>query len=97
MTYRSGPEEWRNPADPGAPTAPPGIGEPSLPGDETVPAWVMASIGLGLVALTGSVVVISLAATAIVLGWLVRSAGPDDGVNRIGLNGPYGPLGGAGL
>ena len=99
MTYRSGPEEWRNPADAvnDAGAASPGLGEPTLPGDETVPVWAMASICLGLVALTGSVVAMCLVGTAVVLGWLVRSAGPDDAVNRSGLNGPYGPLGGAGL
>jgi hypothetical protein len=100
LTYRSGPEERRNPADPDvhdAASASPGIGEPTLPGDETVPVWAMASICLGLVALTGSVVAMYLVGTAVVLGWLVRSAGPDDAVNRSGLNGPYGPLGGAGL
>lgn len=103
MTYRSGPEEWRNPAEPDpdavhdAAAASPSLGEPTLPGDETVPVWAMVSICLGLVALTGSVVLICLVGTAILLGWLVRSAGPDDGMNRRGLNGPYGPLGGAGF
>ncbi len=100
MTYRSGPEEWRNPADPDAvhdaASTSPGIGEPTLPGDETVPVWAMASICLGLVALTGSALVICLVGTAIVLGWIVRSAAREDGANSRGLHGLPGPFGGAG-
>jgi hypothetical protein len=98
LTYRSGPDEWRNPADAidDAGAASPGLGEPILPGDETVPVWAMASICLGLVALTGSVVVICLVGTAIVLGWIVLSAGREDGANRRGLHGLPGPFGGAG-
>jgi hypothetical protein len=94
LTYRSGPEERRNPADSvdDAGAASPSLGEPTLPGNETVPVWAMASICLGLVALTGSALVICLAGTAIVLGWMVRSAGREDGANRVGLNGLPGPF-----
>jgi hypothetical protein len=45
----------------------------TLPGDTTVPTWVMASIVLGLVALTGSIAAISLVALGAVLVWLAKT------------------------
>jgi hypothetical protein len=97
LTNRSGPEERPNPPGLDAATAQPGVEQPTLPGDETVPVWALVSIGLGLVALTGSVVTVCLVGTAILLGWLVKSTGPDHSVNRDKPEGPYWPYGGVGL
>jgi hypothetical protein len=45
----------------------------ALPGDTTVPNWVMISTLLGLVALTGSAVAICLVGLAAVLVWLAKA------------------------
>lgn len=102
MTNLSGPEQWWEP--PGSGTAhnsssahnsagkPPLRPEPTMPGDTTEPMWVLASIVFGLLALTGSILLISLVGTAAVLVWLIRAG--DDGGDVSGQTPRY-PFGGA--
>ena len=65
----------------------------SLPGDTTEPVWVLPSIVLGLLALTGSLMIICLVGTAAVLAWLVYVGSKGDGASSPA---PRGPLGGPG-
>jgi hypothetical protein len=85
------------------PREPPGNGsleEALLQGDDTAgattePTWVLLSIVLGLAALTGSPVVLSLTITVALFAWLVRTAADDDlGGSGTGGSGPDRPFGG---
>ena len=102
MTNLSGPEQWWEP--PGSGSAhnraqnstgkPASRSEPTLPGDTIEPMWVLASIVFGLLALTGSILLISLIDTAAVLVWLMRAG---DGAGNITGQVPRPPFGGAGM
>jgi hypothetical protein len=65
-----------------------------LPGDTTVPTWVLASIVLGPLALTGSLVLLCLVAAAVAIAWVIYAGRPDGGEashRHCGLNGLPGP------
>jgi hypothetical protein len=53
-----------------------------LPGDTTEPTWVLASIMFGLLALTGSITLISLVASAVGIAWVIYAGRPDGGRRR---------------
>jgi hypothetical protein len=53
-----------------------------LPGDTTVPVWVMLAIGLGLVALSGWTAAAVLATMGAVVWWLVGGADEVAGPGR---------------
>lgn len=49
-----------------------------LLGDTTTPTWALASIVIGLLALTGSITLLSLVTSAIVIAWVISSGRPDE-------------------
>ncbi len=68
-----------------------------LPGDTREPTWVLASIVFGMLALTGSITLLTLVASAIGIAWVIYAGRPDEGGQRVagrsfrrGL-GPSGP------
>jgi hypothetical protein len=62
----------------------------TLPGDTTVPVWALASIVLGLLALTGSLVILCLVGTAAILVWLAYVGSKGDGASGRASRGPLG-------
>jgi hypothetical protein len=68
--------------------------DPGLrPGESTVPEWVMATIVLGLVALTGSVFAVVVVAAFGSVWWLLRTADavePDEHEADREARGPFG-------
>jgi hypothetical protein len=87
LTNLSGPEQWWEPPGSAHSSADNGTGKPpsrpgpTLPGETTEPTWVLASIVFGLLALTGSIPLISLIGTAAVLAWLIRASGDGGGTS----------------
>lgn len=70
----------------------------ALPGNTTAPARVLSSIVFGLLALTGSIVLLSLVASFIVIAWVIFVGRPDGRDERgpdhpspglTGISGPW--------
>jgi hypothetical protein len=64
----------------------------ALPGDTTVDLRTGLAILLGLIALTGSIAALCIAATIVLIGWLVSTSGDDQGASaqRHPFGGPAG-------
>ncbi len=63
---------------------------PVLPGETTVPAWTGIALLLGLIAASGSVVALGLAATAVTIAWLVSTGGDQVRATRGAPPPPFG-------
>jgi hypothetical protein len=90
-----GPEEWRDLPEhrPHREQPVPRPADRTLPGDTTVPNWVMVSTVLGLVALTGSIAAICLVGLVAVLVWLAKAPPCDKnhaGLRHLRQRGPWG-------
>jgi hypothetical protein len=68
-----------------------------LPGDTSAPTWVLASIVFGLLALTGSITLLSFITAAVVITWVIYAGRPNEGDERVADHPFRGGLGGSGL
>jgi hypothetical protein len=67
-----------------------------LPGDTSAPTWVLASTVFGLLALTGSITLLAIVASAVVIAWVSYAGRPDEGGERVTDHPFRGGLGGSG-
>ena len=67
------------------------------PGETTVPVWVMATILLGLVALTGSIFALVVVVAFGAVWWLLRTADATTPRERTDDSSDQGPFGGPGI
>jgi hypothetical protein len=89
---RHGPADGRGPGGPHPASSPHGLGRP---GETTEPVWVLVSIVLGLIALTGLTLLFVLAGFVAVLVWAFNAQAGDgraQGYRGVGRP-PGGPRG----